>query len=510
MASSSPLPNASHFPCTPPNRRSLTLAVIFSTAFSIGLIAAPSARANSTAEELGATSSVLGQMGRFAAEGADAVLFAPSLLVFAEDNLLMGMTFLWQRLSVDLDARPAGSDVSRSILTARVPDSSGGAASPMLKPLPTQQLVAARGAAGQDGSNGLFFFGTVKRFLDNRLAFGFYSILPMTQFQVQRPFFADEREQYFSNSLHFERYEDALQQNAFVFALAGAPFDWLALGVGVTFTNVTQVSNAIYMPDAGDQSTSNVNGKVEVNSRLVPHGSVTFVPLENLRLTASFHAESRSKVEGASRLQFWNFNYPDDQNYLLQTFEGSYGFSPMRMALGGWWQTGTSDLLWQVAAGATYNVWSNYIDHHGEAPVQEWSDTLTVSGGASLRMGQHRWGVDVRYDPSPVPEQDGRSNYVDNNRLGASFGYEFDFSLGASRFAALLQVQGAWLLDRSHTKSADSSYPVLDEFPDDAVNALTGQAIPEAAGLQSNNPGFPGYSHGGFTLDVALSMRMLF
>ncbi len=46
-------------------------------------------RANSTAEELGASSSVLGQMGRFAAQGADAVLFAPSLLVLAEDNVLM-------------------------------------------------------------------------------------------------------------------------------------------------------------------------------------------------------------------------------------------------------------------------------------------------------------------------------------------------------------------------------------------------------------------------------------
>ncbi len=343
-------------------RFSLRLANTCLILVAWGLLPSPS-YANSTAEELGAASSVLGQMGRVASEGADAVLFAPSLLVFAQDNMLMGMTFLWQRLDVGLGQRPGGSDISDAILTARVTDAQGKSVSPTYRPLPTAQLIAQRGGFDQDGSGGLFVFGTVKRFLDNRLAFGFYSILPMTQFQVQRPFFADEREQYFSNSLHFERYEDTLQQNAFVFALAGRPFSWLAIGAGVTFTNHSAISNSIYMPDAADQGSSNVNGQVEVNTRLVPHGSITFLPLDSLKVTATFHSRNQSQVEGVSSLQFWDFNYPGEEQYLVQKFKGSYGFSPMRVGLGALWSSDGPGFLWQAAAGATYNRWADYLDH---------------------------------------------------------------------------------------------------------------------------------------------------
>jgi hypothetical protein len=51
---------------------------------------------------------------------------------------------------------------------------------------------------------------------------------------------------------------------------------------------------------------------------------------------------------------------------------------------------------------------------------------------------------------------------------------------------------------------------IRDEFPDDARTLIGGEAMPEAAGLQTNNPGFPGFTISGFSLAGAASLTYLF
>jgi hypothetical protein len=51
---------------------------------------------------------------------------------------------------------------------------------------------------------------------------------------------------------------------------------------------------------------------------------------------------------------------------------------------------------------------------------------------------------------------------------------------------------------------------IRDEFPDRARTLIGGQPMPEAEGLQTNNPGFPGYEFGGLALAGSVSLAYLF
>ena len=58
----------------------------------------------------------------------------------------------------------------------------------------------------------------------------------------------------------------------------------------------------------------------------------------------------------------------------------------------------------------------------------------------------------------------------------------------------------------------DQNYPqlVVDEVPDDAVDGQLGDPIPNRAGLQTNNPGFPGFSSGGWIVGGAIHLSILY
>jgi hypothetical protein len=49
---------------------------------------------------------------------------------------------------------------------------------------------------------------------------------------------------------------------------------------------------------------------------------------------------------------------------------------------------------------------------------------------------------------------------------------------------------------------------VRDELPDDAVDTR-GQPIQSAAGLQTNNPGWPGFSSSGFLFGAGVNLALL-
>lgn len=64
-------------------------------------------------------------------------------------------------------------------------------------------------------------------------------------------------------------------------------------------------------------------------------------------------------------------------------------------------------------------------------------------------------------------------------------------------------------VDPAAANSNDRSQLVRDEFPDDAVDTR-GQAIPSAKGLQTNNPGWPGFASSGVLSGGGLTLAWLF
>jgi hypothetical protein len=104
-----------------------------------------------------------------------------------------------------------------------------------------------------------------------------------------------------------------------------------------------------------------------------------------------------------------------------------------------------------------------------------------------------------------MPSQSGRESRVDNDRVGASARWALDVPtpVGHAQFGVGLNTQ--WLLERSHRKSPSASTPLVDELPE-AVNLRTGEPFVGDAGLQTNNPGFPGYASDGFLFAVGVGV----
>jgi long-chain fatty acid transport protein len=160
-----------------------------------------------------------------------------------------------------------------------------------------------------------------------------------------------------------------------------------------------------------------------------------------------------------------------------------------------------------LSASAIYGRWSQYIDRHGERPATGlgWQDTLTGAFGLLGKFRDLRFSLDLQYKPTPVPLQFGRSNYVDNDRIGANLSADYAFHAGDTTLRLGLSLQSFWLLRRYTRKLSTPTFAdglnrtpslVKDEVPDDGQ--VGGTPIPGAQGLQTNNPGWPGFASAGW------------
>ena len=176
-----------------------------------------------------------------------------------------------------------------------------------------------------------------------------------------------------------------------------------------------------------------------------------------------------------------------------------------------------------VTASGTYQFWSQYENRQGERPLRnyEWSDVPSGSLGLRYTYDERiNTYVDGRYQPTPVPLQTGRTNYVDNHRYSAGVGanYDLDVEKWDVTFRFGLQAQFHLLPERRQTKldprspqfaGGTFSQLVIDERPSTVTDGQ-GNPIPEAEGLQTNNPGWPGFSSKGILAGAGASASLLF
>jgi len=437
--------------------------------------------------------------------GAAAAYFNPALLPLAPGGFEVGVFTFVQGVHVDLHERPAGVDVDAAIYDARaVVD--GGTQRLELRPLPSADLRRPRGSADPFATDVFLALGHATRFLDDRLAIGLFGVIPLSAFQSHEPFFADEREQYFSNSLHFELLGDRARIAAFSFAAAGRPLEWLSLGAGLVIVTAVAAHTEVYIPDSADQETAHVRSATTTRFRVAPHFALAATPIRPLRLTATVHLPVRATVAGETEIQFWSYPYPEGQDALVQPFRFTFGDLPLRVAAGASWSDRAHDVLdWAVALESTWTRWSTYRDRVDERAG--FDDTFSLAAGAEVGYAGHRVGVDLAWLPSPVPPQRGRSSHVDNDRVGVSAAWDWTIPLGSIELVAGLQLQVQALVERRVRKSADARDPVLDEFPD-AVDLASERPIAASHGLQTNNPGYPGFTSGGWLLGASAWLRL--
>ncbi len=490
-----------------PSPRSQRLLVALAATFG-SLVAGP-AFASPALETLGGLDGSNALTARALANGAEATYFNPALLPGIPDGFGVGFFVVSEQLDISLNRRPAGSDISSDIYDAWVPDADGDLQPLSDRPLPTSDL-APRGAADTtEDLRSYLTIGFVKALVERRLSVGFYGVLPTSTFQSQTSRFADEREQFFSNSLQHELYGDRLGQMTMTLGLGGEITDWFSWGLGFTLGLSTTTVNPVYIPDAADQSELFITSDTAVNTTFSPHLALAFKPLEALSASLTFHAAAKSQTTGTNRIKFWKYDYEEGEDAVTQTFKFTNGYDPMSIGLG------VSAVLdddptntWTVGLNLQWKRWSDYLDRQTAKPEQAWDDTLTVSTGVRWTTESNTTvHMDLAWLPTPVPDQDGRSNYVDNDRLAISGGLETRFDIFGVIVDGSIGVQLHRLLPRSVTKRTTGDYAVVDEFPDDAVNIFTGDSYPDAAGLQSNNPGFPGFSSSGWLLGAGVTLK---
>ena len=493
---------------------------------ALSWFAAPKAHASPPFDLTGDTASAGGLQARTIAGGSAAAYFNPALLVDGPAEATVGFMLLSQHLSVTLDGRPgtqfavldglgnaAHADGTRfdnySIATNLL--QFGRAASARRSGF----TARPRQAAGSgEGVLTYEVVGLAVKLLRERVALGLHALIPNGQFTKMRAFFNDEREQYFSNSLHPELYSDRMTALSLALGLGVKLMRGLSLGVGATLGLKANVVAPTYVVDAGKLDQILIDMNANVNIGITPHFGLNVQPIERLRVTATVHAPQQVELGTAF-------------TFLLATgVEQSSGvtfvldYTPWQLALGA-----SFDLVHEpehtltVASTLLYATWSAYIDRHGvkPTPAYPWADTLSPTLGVRWRFhGVHAW-LDASFTPTPVPPQTGRTNYVDNDRVSSVLGAEYHFRWLDTNMRIGANAQLHHLLERHQTKlmtptQADGRVlapeRVKDEVPDDA--RISGEPVAGSEGLQTNNPGWPGFSSRGWIIGGTVHFALAF
>jgi long-chain fatty acid transport protein len=496
-----------------------TIDVKFGLLFGIALgsvTLAIDASASPLLDLTGGTDGLGGMQAGTIGGGASAAYFNPALLVQAPLEFTVGFLVISEQIGISLDGRP-GTQYA-------VPDGVSNATHPNGAsignvPIPTSVLQNGRLAAGinaavaahprQGAGTGhqttaYETIGFAAKLFDDRLTLGFYGIIPDGNFTNLNAFYADEREQYFSNSLHPELYGDRLTPVSIAFGLGLKITSNFSIGLGASLSLQAGVGAPTYVSNAGALQDLLVDTNAKVNVSLSPNLGLAYDPWSRLHLTATVHAPEKVEL-GVN----FTFLLP---NGLQQgsDFNLTYDYMPWQIGAGAAYDIVQSpDDTLTVSGTAVYGKWSDYVDRHGQAPIAAygWYDTLTPTGGLRYRHGATGMFLDAQYKPSPVPLQTGRTNYVDNDRLGAGAGLDHGFRLWHTAMRFGVQASAYWLIPRHQTKiltpaepDGQNHYPglVADEVPDDSE--VAGEPLAGSQGLQTNNPGFPGFGSAGAIL----------
>jgi long-chain fatty acid transport protein len=477
-------------------------------------------------ETYGASNTLGGFNARVSSPSAASAYFNPALLPRAPRGIVLGTFFGYDAISIDLGRRSARNDLSEvgagkyrggdqiALPTSWIEDgcdpATGGQCISKLRARRRQ----AHGSSHQ--LRPYATVGLVTPLFGKYLTAGLYTVLPLKVFTRASTFYVDEREQYFSNSLHPELYSDRLEAISLATALGSQLTDALAIGLSLSIGMVNHAVGSTYVADSNDFDESlRISTELSVKLRLEPHAAIAYTPSPAWSLSATLH--SPQKFEVVTRP---STTLPVGQAQQA-TRRAVHDWLPWRAALGLHWDfLRSTRSVWGVTGNAMFARWSRYENRHGERPRVdfEWRDTVAGSLGLrhTLRARLHSL-LDVSYVPSPVPLQSGRDNYVDNDRAVVQLGSEYELpKLGEATLKLGLSAQLHWLRPRTQHKLDPTKLPpdypqlVVDEWADDQADSITGEVYTEAKGLQTNNPGWPGFGSRGLLAALSFTISVLY
>lgn len=443
-----------------------------------------------------------GRAGAMVAGANDhtALYYNPAGMVAGKPALSFGTMLAVDDVNIRLMDRPAGYDL---------PDLGNGSAA-----IPSKYRLKTR-ADTDDIPNtyGLLMGGTTD--LGNPdLRLGVSVMLPVTRIARQLSRYPDEREQYFSNRLDFEFLGERSQMPIILAGVAYRFADVLAVGGGFSVLPGADTVASVYLADASKQDEIEITVENDQVGRFAPHLGVLVTPTADLAIGISYRGSNYFRLSLRNDIQIKGFEgdaqaFPTTQDAVVIA-----NYSPDQLTVGVQSKVGA----WALSGDLVYMRWSGYLDNQA-GTRHGFDDTVSIRAGGEWQLREGRLlRLGVAWEPSPVPDQTGRTNYVDNDRIVMSVGggHKLDLLGHALEFSWFAQLHG--LVTRQTDKKQLMLPPactvdatdVCDEIPDTTPRADTGQTTAAHAGLQTANPGFPGWQSWGKLLAVGLDLTWRF
>ncbi len=514
--------------------------------------------ASTLTDTLGATSTVNPQSARVFPGGAEATYFNPALLPKTKRSFTLNIFYSYQNLDITLFDRPDSLNIIGSVA-----DGTGIYGANQLgkdpietnlpyKTRPTADLDARGNDSPKEG-NLYGALGLVLPLWEDYIAIGFYGMIPMGSLMKEKSFFADEREANFSNSLHYELYDDRMTTFNLSLALAGG-YKWVYAGVGANITAEALVNAPIFTPDAG-KNENKIGTMAEIKPVLTPHFGLIIRPIDWLQIGFTAHLPAKTDIDVDTKITFWYIDREAEAEINRNRVHVAYAFKPLALspsiALVDY--KFKNELEMSVGFTAIWRQWSKYKNRYNENPEYnvywdssiiekdengnvtsvgswasenvdkyKWKDSWEFTLGTSFKYHAIKTGLDLGYFVSPVPNQDGRTNYVDNDRftIAAGFSYTWDLpkemqlELGGN-FQTHIMLERITEKEEGVANSVGKDGKVVDEFPDSVCDGFNSDCpkdtpIKESEGFQTNNPGYPGYKSSGQIFTGGLWLTLYF
>ena len=337
------------------------------------------------------------------ASGPWALHYNPGALTESHVGFHVGMMAAINNLDILLTPRPGGYEVPDLGGDSSARPTSVGAPPQDVQGLPPTYAVS---------------FGGVTDFGLERLRLGAIVWLPTQSAVTMDTHYSDERERYSTNKLHFELLDKRLRRLDIQLGGAWTATDWLSIGVGGLIVPDATLTNDVTLRDAANQEAAEINLHADSGAGLGWTLGGLFELGDHWRIGASWRSDVALELTGENCIQVLGTeDAQGNPQVLVQQLSFVPSYTPARGALGVNWRNAAFD----VNVDAVYMRWSDYRDTHGARAG--FHDTFNLRVGGKWRAhDRHTLMAGLGFEPTPVPDQVGRTNYVDNSRGVVSLG----------------------------------------------------------------------------------------
>jgi long-chain fatty acid transport protein len=270
-------------------------------------------------------------------------------------------------------------------------------------------------------------------------------------------------------------------------ALAMQPFERVRFGAGVAITPSLDTPTAVTYDaqrseEAKDQVIVRLDRDLEMD--VSPFFGLRVDPFDSLALGLAYRDAAISRASGSQRTEAGGILADDPIDYFQFWDPAELAFGVM---LGPFANT-------TFSVDATWQRWSEFRSGFNTRVEPAFENTLRVAAGVELEATR---GVFARagyaFEPTPIPEQTGRSNYLGADTHVVSLGGGLDFR---KRWGAPLAVD---LHLRGRFDGTQSARKNLDEL---------GDSDPDLPGQQVDNLGYPGFQSSARFYQVGLTLTL--